>query len=150
MSVRKREDYAEISVFCNQCKKQLILKVENSRRDSADRFPFEYLYIHGEPQHALTLYLDKDMQVRGVELVKNINMDKPDVEEAKLIPQRKGNISPMARSLGMISQKEFEVWELCDGKISIYDISQKKTITLPEINRIFAKLKEKGLVDIKK
>ncbi|MBD3352078.1 MAG: hypothetical protein GF364_11380 [Candidatus Lokiarchaeota archaeon] len=150
MSVRKLEDYAEISLFCPECRKNITLKVSYEHRDRAERFPFEYLYVHGEGgnKHAITLYLDKDMQVRGTELMRNIETDESDIQETKMFPIKKGKVSPMARSLGMISQKEFEILEMCNGKSSVYAISQEKNISLVEINKIVQKLKDKSFLEI--
>ncbi len=150
MKVLRKEDHVEVILHCIECNKDIIVNIAYSLIEKADRFPFEYLYVHGEPKHGITLYLDKDFQVRGTELLKNVDLNLPEIEETKIIPYKKGKISPMVRSLGMISKKDYEILQMCDGKSSIYDISQKKQISLQEINKIFQKLIDKSLIKTKK
>lgn len=152
ISVRKFDEYAEITVFCPACKKDIKVRVNYEKRDNASRFPFEFLYVHGDKanRHGITLYLDKHMQVRGSEVLRNIETDPSDLEESKIFPIQKGKISPMARTLGMISKKEFEILELCNGQHSIYDISKKKELSLTEANTILAKLSNKSFVNLDK
>ena len=150
MSVFMKGDHALVVIYCGECKEKISIKVPYEKRDTATRFPFEFVYVHGEPQHGLTLYLDAQMQVRGSEILRNIDikMDTPKILEMRQVPVKTGNISPMARSLGMISQKEFDILELIDGKITVYDISQKKGINLQNIDKIIKKLIGKSLIKI--
>lgn len=129
-----------------------MVRVSYEKRDNASRFPFEFLYVHGDKnnRHGITLYLDKHMQVRGSEVLRNIETDPSDIMESKMFPIQKGRISPMARTLGMISKKEFDILQLCDGSNSIYDISKKKQLSLTEANTILAKLNDKSFVTIDK
>ncbi|MHA1340468.1 MAG: hypothetical protein ACTSRZ_09595 [Promethearchaeota archaeon] len=152
MSVRYFDNYAEIEVKCPICKQKVKVKVDYIHRKKAERFPFEFLYLHGDAssKHGLTLYLDKDMQVRGVEGVKNIKSEQEDIPEVKIFPIKKGKIPPMARSLGIISQKDYEILEKSDGSNSIWDISQKLNIPLIEISKIIYKLQDKGYLYLKK
>lgn len=152
MSVKKLEDYAEITIFCNHCKKNIVIKVDYKYRDTADRFPFEYLFVHGDSKdkHGITLYIDKDMQVRGTELMRCIETDSSLTEESKIYPKQKGKISPIARGLGMISQIEFEILDLCDGNTSVFSIAEKKNINLQEINKILQKLHRKNFIELEK
>jgi aminopeptidase-like protein len=152
LSVKKCKDYAEITIFCNRCNKNITLKIDYKHRDKADRFPFEYLYVHGESndKHGITLYIDKDMQVRGTELMRTIETDSNPEEESKIFPKQKGKVSPMARSLGMISKNEFEILDLCDGKTSVFTIAQKKNLKLGDINKIIQKLQDKSYIELVK
>jgi len=152
LSVIKHNSYAEILIKCPHCHQNLNIKIDNIHRDKAERFPFEFLYIHGESnaRHAITLYLDYDFQVRGIEVVKYIKDEENkdiDIPEKKIFLKRKSKIPPMAKKLGIISQKDYEILQLADGTNSILDISQKLKIPLIELSKIIQKLKDKEFIE---
>ncbi|MHA1871686.1 MAG: hypothetical protein ACTSXF_12125 [Promethearchaeota archaeon] len=154
MSVRKLDNYAEVTVYCSTCKKKITIKVDYSKRDEAKRFPFEYVYIHGEPKHAITIYLDKDMQVRGTEILNNLNLDeigigpKETLKEKLQIPKVKEKIPPMALELGIISKKALILYNEIDGKKSIFELHDILNIGLEEIKKMLDELIEKNLIEI--
>ena len=36
--------------------------------DNKENFPFPFRYVHGSPPHSITVYLDKDLKIRGTEI----------------------------------------------------------------------------------
>ena len=112
-------------MLCPICKKEIISSVKKSIVSKQTRFPFEYMEIHGNPPHGLTLYIDKQWNIRGMELMRNINIENTFRAENVVIPQLKGKINPVALQLGIISKLEYSILELVDGKISTVEIAGK-------------------------
>ncbi|TXT60759.1 MAG: hypothetical protein BAJALOKI2v1_80051 [Promethearchaeota archaeon] len=59
---------------CNYCKKTHQIKLPKNLLENKDQFPFPYVYLHssiGELRDLLTtLYIDRDLQIRGAEVIK--------------------------------------------------------------------------------
>ena len=56
-----------VSTFCRVCKKNLPIFIKRSMIEQADSFPVPIVYHH--EGHATLCYIDKNFEVRGVELV---------------------------------------------------------------------------------
>lgn len=54
-------------VYCNICKENIPLDVSESDLESASSGLITIVSLHGEPQHAAMVYIDKNLKVRGVE-----------------------------------------------------------------------------------
>ncbi len=57
----------EIRAFCRVCNKALKVFIKQSMIDNADSYPVPIVYNH--EGHAILCYIDKNYEVRGVELV---------------------------------------------------------------------------------
>jgi hypothetical protein len=59
---------------CNYCKKTHEIKLPKNIIENKDQFPFPYVYLHssiGDLRDLLTtLYIDKNLQIRGAEVIK--------------------------------------------------------------------------------
>jgi hypothetical protein len=144
-------DYIQYQLICPVCKDTIKIDVQKNLIENTERFPFEYVHIHANPPHGLTLYIDKNWAIRGMEIFKNINValrDAPLMSKARLIPKKKGKISPMAQQLGIVSKKEFEILQKVDGNHTIEEISKELSQNLEEINSLIQKLIEKGMIEI--
>jgi len=69
--------------------------------------------------------------------------------DAILYPINMKTIEPSAVQMGLISKKEFQIRELCDGNHSVEDISLQTGIKPKDINKILEKLKKKDIVKMK-
>ena len=56
----------EVSVDCKFCKEKVKFALPENVLDKMN-FPFPYRYVHGEPFHSVTVYLDKQMNIRSTE-----------------------------------------------------------------------------------
>lgn len=65
-------------VNCKYCKKDVEFKLPNGIIDNQVDFPVSYRYIHGNPIHSLTIFLDKQEMIRGVEFNQALSIS-PDV-----------------------------------------------------------------------
>jgi hypothetical protein len=50
--------------YCSLCKRTLNLEIPVNIVDEKKYFPFEYIFIHGKPEHAIMLFLDANLSVR--------------------------------------------------------------------------------------
>jgi len=66
-----------------------------------------------------------------------------------ICPTRKGEIPPMALEMGLITQDEHRVLELCNGDLTIDEIAQKLNMRKVELWKIIEKLKENGMIELK-
>ena len=54
----------KVQVFCSACGKNLYLEVPYNLADNREYYPFEYIHIHGDPQHALMMFFDAHLAIR--------------------------------------------------------------------------------------
>lgn len=61
----------ERKFFCEKCKKTHSIKLRKDLKTKQENFPFAYFYLHGPVKDILsTLYLDANLNIRGVESVR--------------------------------------------------------------------------------
>jgi hypothetical protein len=60
-------DAKEVYVFCNECKQNVPLQVTVDHIDKAKGGIITILSVHGTPQHAIIVYLDMNLKMRGIE-----------------------------------------------------------------------------------
>ena len=61
------DDKTQVYAFCNICKENVPLDVTGANVEDAKSGLVTVLSIHGNPQHAILVYLDKQLKVRGTE-----------------------------------------------------------------------------------
>ncbi len=54
-----------VTTDCKICQKQLTIEVPLKERP---HYPFSFIYYHGQPTHAIILYIDAHYKVRGTEI----------------------------------------------------------------------------------
>ncbi|MFW9822583.1 MAG: hypothetical protein ACFFE4_06595 [Candidatus Thorarchaeota archaeon] len=54
----------KIRAYCKFCKKTITMEIPTNIVEEKKYFPFEYIFIHGKPEHALMLFLDANLSVR--------------------------------------------------------------------------------------
>ena len=73
-----------LKVHCSICSKQVEVVVPINLAENRDYYPFEYLNIHGNPEHGLMLYIDENLTVRETMVYEEINVAEeqiPDQDE---------------------------------------------------------------------
>jgi predicted hydrocarbon binding protein len=65
-------------VNCKYCKKDIEFSLPKGIIDNQVDFPVSFRYIHGNPIHSLTVFLDKQEMIRGVEFNQALSIS-PDV-----------------------------------------------------------------------
>ncbi len=150
--ISKKKNHVEYELTCPVCKKNVIIKVKKALAKEDIRYPFEYVDVHGDPAHGITLYIDKNWQVRGMEIFKNINVQSTGDSGTKIIrvPKLITKINPMARQLGIISNKEYKIIEKIDGDQSIEDIAKSIGKDFEFVYDILQSLSKKKMIEIVK
>ena len=55
--------------YCRVCDDIHVIKLSNRMIKTHIKFPFPYFFLHGELKNLMTtLYIDKDLQIRGVDV----------------------------------------------------------------------------------
>ncbi|MHA2423991.1 MAG: hypothetical protein ACXAEF_04340 [Candidatus Thorarchaeota archaeon] len=81
------EEKDQVYVFCNLCKENVPLEVTESELDTSSGLT-TVISVHGSPQHAILVYLDKQMKARGIEYPSVLQVkDSPMVESATEMPK---------------------------------------------------------------
>jgi hypothetical protein len=70
-------------VDCSFCNDRIEITVPADLAQNRDYYPFEYLNIHGNPEHAIMLFIDKNLTVRDTIVYEDLNFIKSKVEKAK-------------------------------------------------------------------
>jgi len=57
-----------LRIYCQGCKRDVDILVATEVVDKADTFPVSHAHLHGSPPHVITVYLDRQLNVRGSEV----------------------------------------------------------------------------------
>ena len=67
-------DYIKKQYNCKICNETHKIELPKDLCKGRSKFPFPYVFLHGKPKDILTiLYIDKDLQIRGVEVQQGTN-----------------------------------------------------------------------------
>ncbi len=67
--MKKEMDYLIRNYFCEVCKNNHDIKLSKNLLENRQKFPFSHSFLHGELKNILTtLYIDKDLEIRGVDV----------------------------------------------------------------------------------
>ena len=80
--------------------------------------------------------LDKYEDQRVLEFFSNSNLT--------YLPKNVRKLSPMGVQLGLMTQKEFKIRELCTGDVTINSIAKTLELGVDELNEILKSMEEKG------
>ncbi len=79
----------EILVMCPKCHVEHKISLDPSIITKSSRFPVKYAYLHGEPKFVLTLFIDRNFQVRGLEISEYLEMQREDLD--RILDENKSN-----------------------------------------------------------
>ncbi len=69
MREESEDDYIIRQYNCKVCKTTHKVNLKKKLSENQSKFPFSYFFLHGELKNFLTkLYLDKHLQIRGVDV----------------------------------------------------------------------------------
>lgn len=68
--------YCRYELNCPICNEKQKIGVEIGHLQSITDFPFSHIYLHGNPVHAMVVYIDKQFHVRGTEGCASIDIKK--------------------------------------------------------------------------
>jgi hypothetical protein len=64
----------KMAVRCPICKNEIHFGIEKSVFETATKFPISHVVLHGNPLHALIVYIDTNFSVRGEEGCESIEV----------------------------------------------------------------------------
>jgi len=65
----QEKEFVEKVYNCPHCKKIHAVKLPSNIAENRESYPFRHVFLHGELKELLTtLYIDKNLQIRGVEV----------------------------------------------------------------------------------
>jgi|SRR5271157_865167 len=70
---------------CDICHQVFKVQVSAAEMADAKRYPFAHLILHGNPIHALVVYVDKHGSVRGSESSQSIQIDRTSATFQELV-----------------------------------------------------------------
>ncbi|MFX0096251.1 MAG: hypothetical protein ACFE7E_00655 [Candidatus Hodarchaeota archaeon] len=122
-------------VTCEMCGEKFNIKIEREYLNDVKRFPFSYTFVHGAPPHAVVVYLDKDLNVRGTETsdltsIKSGELHTPAVD---VTPDTRPVLS--ARDIGKLEMDGDTVFILreIDGVATVKEIAEKTKMDLEKV-----------------
>ena len=68
--IKKKIIYAN----CSMCRASIAIEVPEDIAKNREIYPFEYIDIHGDPEHALMLFLDQNLSVRDSIVYKDLKI----------------------------------------------------------------------------
>lgn len=81
-------DPDQVYVFCNVCKENVPLEVKESDLENATSGLTTVISVHGDPQHAILVYFDKQMKARGTEYPSVLQVkDSPTIDVTAEMPK---------------------------------------------------------------
>lgn len=71
-----------VKVFCPNCQQNIDFEIPSEVMNKDHKhFPFTFRYIHGTPTHSITLYIDKNLDIRGKEFGDSISLSNDIIEK---------------------------------------------------------------------
>jgi len=155
--------------YCDRCSAYITIELPPDVISEHTVYPFPYTYVHGDPPHALTIYLDQDLIERGHEVSELHPESRVGVGKAlpPAAPAAPAMATPPPSSMTAASRRivphvtadltkqklsitEFRLLNLCDGHTTIQDIAEKLGLQFFVAMRMLLDLQKRGLVDFEK
>jgi hypothetical protein len=77
MSVtERRAEQVTLRIYCQNCKRDVDISVATELIDKAETFPVSHAHLHGTPPHVITVYLDRQLNVRGSEVTDTATVER--------------------------------------------------------------------------
>ena len=156
-----------VYTYCEKCKAYIAIDVPPNIIQRQTVFPFPYSYVHGDPAHVITIYLDQDLVERGHE-VSEIHGGAPaEAPQSATTTSANATTVPPTPMVGVKSRRivprvvadldkqklsitEFRMLSLCDGKATLQEIGEKMGLQFFIAMRMLLDLQKRGLVDFEK
>ncbi len=156
-----------VYTYCEKCKAYIAIDVPPDIIDRQNVFPFPYSYVHGEPAHVITIYLDQDLVERGHEVSEihagnqvEVTPAQPGAPPPTTTPTPSPMVGTKSRRIvprvvadlekQKLSITEFRLLSLCDGKTTLQEIAEKMGLQFFIAMRMLLDLQKRGLVDFEK
>ncbi len=95
------DESPEIYAFCTICKQNVPLEVTKDDIEKAKTGLISVLSVHGDPQHAILVYLDKNLKARGIEYPSLLQVKESDsTDKVSIAENGTHNLSSIISSFG--------------------------------------------------
>lgn len=138
----------KIVVNCSACNSNIELKIPINVAQNREYYPFEYIDIHGSPQHALMLFLDKHLTVRDTVVYTDLSVARSHAKEFTHLVQMSEN-----EALGTIYSDPLRLKilnTLTDGPIIEDDLieilKQEKNFRIQDFKTLMIPFIKTGLI----
>jgi hypothetical protein len=98
--------------------------------------------------HTCLIYIDVNYDVRGVRTFFGETISAEEMEKGSRVPIVVKEIPPMSVFLGMLSNEEFNILQICDGNNTLEDVAEISGIPIDQLEKMMIKIREKGLIYI--
>jgi hypothetical protein len=156
--------------YCDRCAAYITIELPPDVISEHTVYPFPYTYVHGDPPHALTIYLDQDLVERGHEVSElhpesRLGPAKAPAPPSPPAPATEPPAPPPMTAGGSkrivphvladltrqkLSITEFRLLNLCDGRTTIQDIAEKLGLQFFVAMRMLLDLQKRRIVDFEK
>jgi len=162
MVVKKYFRLIEAWVDCTICEEkiQLTINKEEIINNLQTGMYVKYL-VHTNPRppadanhpsnssHTAAIYIDQNYNIKGVKCFMGTEMSSKDVGAVGArIPVVVKNLPPMCVHLGMVSQDEFKVLQICDGNNTLEQVATIADKSVKDLEEMMDRLHEKGFVKV--
>jgi hypothetical protein len=133
----------QIYVFCNICQENVPLDVTEEQLEASTSGLTTVINVHGSPQHAILVYLDKQLRARGTEYPSILQVkDSPTVESATEVPKEETlyELSSVVSSFGENEEVAVKAFAQITAQIIV-----RNHIYLIHTNRDIGKVVKKQL-----
>jgi len=75
--IRRTPEEVTLLVFCRRCGREVEVSIPRVRVETAETLPVSHSHLHGDPPHILTIYVDRQYQVRGSDISDGVTIEEP-------------------------------------------------------------------------
>jgi hypothetical protein len=122
----------EVYVFCNECQQNVPLEISAEDMEKTKTGLISVISVHGDPSHAIMVYLDMNLKARGVEYptLKQATESKPDKEV--MLQEDTFDLKSMISSFGDKQEQAIKAFAHISAQLiagnSFYLIHKNKSI----------------------
>jgi hypothetical protein len=66
---------AAYQIRCPICHRLITIRIAQTVLDHNDQYPMAHVIVHRKPPHAITVYVDHDGNIRGIEQCNGVQFD---------------------------------------------------------------------------
>jgi hypothetical protein len=129
------EEVSKAYAFCNICKENVPLDITEEDIDKAKTGLISVISVHGNPQHAILVYLDMNLKARGVEYPSLVQVNEgtsSELAEVADIKEDVGDLTSIISSFGEKQEDAIKAFAHISAQLvagnSLYLIHKNKSI----------------------
>ena len=100
------DEPSEVYAFCNICKENVPLEITEDDMEKAKTGLISVISVHGDPQHAILVYLDMNLKARGVEYPSLVQVNQRTSAEAEPETTVKDDIIDLSSLISSFGDKQ--------------------------------------------